>query len=118
MKTCPKCQAQTRQVKSGRNATGSQRYKCQQCGSRYTPEPKPSGYEERVREQAVKLYVDGMSFRRIARHLGVNHQSIINWVNAHIARLPAQTPQPERVTTIEMDELFTDVSKKKTKSTS
>lgn len=115
MKPCPKCQASTAQHKSGKTAAGSQRYKCQGCGHRYTPEPKTHGYEDSVREEAVKLYVDGMNFRRIARQLKVNHQSVINWVNAHVARLPKQSPQPDKVTTIEMDELFTYVGKKKTK---
>src|SRR5579871_3386869 len=101
MKQCPKCQADTRQVKAGLSTGKRQRYKCPICGCRYTPEAKEVGYPASVREQAVKLYVDGMSFRRIARHLGVNHQSVINWVNAHVASLPSQAPQPQTVTTIE-----------------
>jgi transposase-like protein len=82
-------------------------------GRRYTLEPKVHGYADSVRQQAVKLYIDGMNFRRIARQLGVKHQSVINWVNAHIASLPMQAPQPGKVTTIEMDELFTYAGKKK-----
>jgi transposase-like protein len=118
MKQCPGCQATERQVKSGKHASGSQRWKCQACGRRYTPEPSQHGYDQAVREQAIKLYVDGQNYRRIARQIGVSYQSVINWCNAYSARLPQQAPQPAHVTTIEMDELFTFVGSKKTKSTS
>jgi len=114
MKTCPYCQATTKQHKNGRTESGSQRYKCQHCGRRYSPEPKQQGYDEQIRQQAVKLYSDGMNFRRIARHLGVNHQSVINWVNAYSAQLPAQPPQPADVGVVELDEVFSFIGEKKT----
>ena len=114
---CPKCHQRERQVKAGRTGVGSQRYQCQQCGKRYTPEPKEQGYSNSIRLRAVQLYVDGGNLRRIARHLGVNHQSVANWVKAHAAQLPA-APLPEKVETIEMDELHTFIEHKKTKPTS
>lgn len=115
MKTCPYCQASDHQVKAGRTQAGSQRYLCRNCRRRYTPEPKPVGYSDALRQQAVRCYVDGLNFRRIARHLGVNHQTVINWINAHVASLPDDAPQPDTVTVIEQDELFTFVGDKKTK---
>ena len=114
---CPKCEQTDRQVKSGRNQTGSQRYKCQKCGTRYTPEPKEEGYSDAVRLRAVQLYVDGMNLRRVARQLSVNHQTVANWVKAHAAGLPA-APLPDKVETVEMDELHTFIEHKKTKLTS
>ncbi len=118
MKECPYCQATDRQVKAGRTEVGSQRYKCQQCGRRYTPQPKEHGYPDSLRQQAVRLYVDGMNFRRIGRQLGVHHQSVINWINAYVAQLPDTSPLPAEVTVVEQDELFTFIQQKKTKSTS
>lgn len=109
---CPKCGATERQVKSGFNESGSQRRKCQLCAKRYTPEPVEQGYSDEIRLQAVQMYVDGMNLRRTARHLGVSPQSVANWVDAHAAQLPA-SPQPEKVETVEMDELFTFIEKKK-----
>lgn len=70
-------------------------------------------YSDALRRQALKLYVDGINFRRIARHLGVDHKTIINWVNAQIAQLP-EAPNPDDVNNAEMDELFTFVESKKT----
>jgi transposase-like protein len=80
---CPRCEAEEGQIKAGFNRSGSQRYQCKVCGRKYTPEPKPHGYAERVRLQAVRLYVDSMNLRRIAPSLGVNHQSVANWVKAY-----------------------------------
>ena len=64
------------------------------------------------------MYVDGINLRRIARHLGVVHQTIANWVTAEADRLPTQPPQPRSVETAELDELFTFVTQKKTESIS
>lgn len=62
---------------------------------KYTPEPKPRGYPETLRRQAVQMYLDGMNFRCIARTLGVAHRSVINWVNAYAEQLPEQPPVPK-----------------------
>lgn len=70
-----------------------------------------------LRERALEMYVDGGNFRRISRHLKVNHQTIANWVMAHAEALP-EAPVPEEVKEAEMDELFTFIGSKKTKSTS
>jgi len=113
---CPYCGSQHGQVKAGQTAAASQRYRCNACHRRYTPTPKPKGYPQSLHQQALRLYVDGMNFRRIARHLGVHHQTVINWVNAHADALP-DTPVPAHVQDVEMDELHTFVGAKKTRST-
>ena len=87
------------------------------CQCKYTPEPKSHGYPEGLRKRAVEMYVDGGNFRRIARQLKVNHQTVANWIAAHAEALP-QAPVPEEVNEAEMDELFTFIGNKKTKSTS
>ena len=114
---CPNCQAEEQQVKNGLNPSGSQRYKCKECRRVYTPQAKPRGYDQRKREEAVKLYVDGLNLRRIGRILGINHQTVANWVKAHSDQLPS-APIPEEVDIIEMDEMFTFVGEKKSKSLS
>ena len=87
------------------------------CSCKYTPEPKAQGYPDEVRQQALQLYVDGMSLRRIARHLGLHHRTVSLWVQASAVSLP-NTPVPKEVKTAEMDELFTFIGNKKTRSTS
>ena len=115
MMKCPSCKANTRQHKIGFTIAQSQRYKCQHCDKRYTPEPKPRGYSKGLRKQALKVYIEGINFRRIGRLLGVHHQSVINWVNAYAEELP-EAPVPEQTEAVEMDELFTYIGSKKTES--
>lgn len=83
---CPNCLATEHQIKDGRNRSGSQRYKCKVCGCTYTPQPNSIGYPDSVRERALALYRAGVSFRAIGRILGINHQTVANWVNGHFAR--------------------------------
>jgi hypothetical protein len=66
----------------------------------------------------VRLYLEGTNFRRIGRILGVNHQSVVNWVNAYHASLPAAAQAVAAAETLEMDELFTFVGSKKARLTS
>ena len=119
MLTCPSSQSTTRQVKHGRNPSGSQRYLCQTCTRTYTPEPTPMGYDTATRQQALRLYADGMNLRRIARQLGVVHQTVANWVAAHADTLPERPPQPAGPHEVaELDELYTFIGHKKTLATS
>lgn len=117
MRQCPYCQSTERQNKAGFTEAGSQRYRCLVCGKKYTAEPRDQGYSAEFRLQAVKMYVDGLNLRRVARQLGVSPQSVANWVNAHAAQLPPP-PLPEDVQVVEMDELHTFIEQKKTKPTS
>ena len=62
------------------------------------------------------MYVDGINFRRIGRILGVHHQSVVNWVKTHSEKLPP-APVPDKVEHAELDDVFTFIGDKKTKST-
>ncbi|HEX8608387.1 MAG TPA: IS1 family transposase [Pedobacter sp.] len=120
MQQCPFCQQSEKQIKSGKNRCGSQRFLCQECGRTYTPEPKPQGYAEEVREKAVRMYVEGINFRRIGRLLAVNHQSVVNWVNLYHSKISGKAQEKATQTTaetVEMDELWTFIGAKKTKPT-
>jgi transposase-like protein len=105
-------------MKAGRTKAGSQRYRCGQCQRRYTPNPKEHGYPTSLRQQAVKMYVEGMNYRRIGRLLGVDHVTVMLWVKAHADGLPNDITEPSQAGIIELDELYTFVGKKKTKSMS
>jgi hypothetical protein len=62
MNQCPYCQSTARQVKAGTNRGGSQRYQCRECERHYTPQPNVNGYAADVRNQAVRLYLEGTNF--------------------------------------------------------
>jgi transposase-like protein len=106
------------QIKTGKNRSGTQRILCRGCGITYTIEAKPRGYTEEVREKAVRMDVEGNNFRRIGRHLRVNHQSVVNWVNAYHEKIKNAMVVPSDSETIEMDESWSFVGEKKTKLTS
>jgi transposase-like protein len=114
---CPKCHRTERQNRAGTTDGGSQRYRCMYCVYKYTPHPKPWAYPADVRRKALELYVDGMNLRRIARHLGLHHRTVSLWVQAQAEQLP-DPPVPSEVKEAEMDELFTFIGDKKTKSSS
>ncbi len=102
MKQCPYCHSHERQVKNGLNRSGSQRYRCQVCRRTYTPEPALNGYDEQTRVRAIQLCADGINLRRVGRVLGVNYQSVANWVRAYVERLPAE-PVPDSPEVVELD---------------
>ena len=114
---CPNCNASKRQVKNGLNPSGSQKYRCNECKSVYTPEARRNGYPPETRLLAIRMYVEGNSYHAIGRILKVNPQSVVNWVKAYTARLPV-APVPDKPRTAELDELYTFIGKKKTKSIS
>jgi transposase-like protein len=114
---CPNCRATKHRVKNGLNPSGSQKYRCNECKTIYTPEPKLNGYPPETRLLAIRMYVEGNSYHAIGRILKVNPQSVVNWVKQYTTKLPA-APLPDKLRTAELDELYTFIGKKKTKFTS
>ena len=119
MHQCPHCQRTEQQVKNGKTVAGSQVYKCKACQRKYVPTPQPVGHSQAIRQQAIRLVLDGHSQRQAARHLGVAPQSVANWLKAYTDSLPEALPRPEMpVAVAEQDELFTFIGAKKTRFTS
>jgi LacI family transcriptional regulator len=79
MAICPYCEETRDQVKAGSNGS-VQRYKCGHCQRRYTPETRRRGYPDALRRQAIGLAAQGVKIRQISRDLGVNHQTVANWI--------------------------------------
>lgn len=69
-----------------------------------------------MRKRALEMYVDGGNLRRIARHLKVAPQTVAYWVTNTAEALP-NAPLPNEVREAELDEIFTFIGDKKTKST-
>jgi transposase-like protein len=109
--SCPKCSSTHRQVRNGKAADARQRYLCQDCGYRYVLDPRSSAYPASLREQAVRLYLEQNGFRRIGRLLGVNHQTVVNWIREREKKQPP-APMPRQGEIVEMDELYAVHQKK------
>jgi transposase-like protein len=75
------------------------------------------GYEQERRQQALQLYLEGMSLRAIGRTLHIHHQSVANWIKAQEETLPEQVQDTTPTKTVEVDELFTYIGKKTNVST-
>ena len=115
---CPYCGHNRSVVKAGFNRSGSQRWRCQACRRYFTAAPKPAGLAAATRELALRLYLEGTSFRGIAKVLRVSHGSVINWVNAAERQLPALVADQTPTETVETDEVFSFIAQKKKRSTS
>jgi transposase-like protein len=83
--TCPHCKFSGTLVKAGRNRTGSQRFLCRACGRSCTPELKAAGHDDAKRVGALRCYAAGMGVRASKRCVGVNQQTVVNWVKAACA---------------------------------
>ena len=62
------------------------------------------------------MYLEGVSLRGIGRVLGVHHQSVANWVKQAADTLPERVADNTPTQTVEIDELFTFVGKKRSVS--
>jgi transposase-like protein len=114
--TCTQCGRTEGQVQVGHNTSGTQRYGCHGCGHKYPPAPKHHGYDESIRQQALRLYIDGANLERI---LGGSRQRVANWVKVAAQAVPAVPPTPQAAIQVaELDEVSTFVGTKKTASTS
>lgn len=110
-------------VKHGKNYhSGTARYLCKSCNRHFTPNPKAPRYDKQMHETAIRMHLDGVSQRRIARFLNVCQQTVANWLNkAGDKASQLQTPLPATdcaETVAELDELHTFVGKKRPNSTS
>ena len=79
---CPQCQRMGEVRKSGKNRSGSQRFRCQRCQLYFTPGSSVRQPDQSRKAEALTLAEQGMSYRRIARQLGVHHQTVSAWVSS------------------------------------
>ena len=70
------------------------------------------GYEQERRQQALQMFLEGISLRAIGRTLHIHHQSVANWIKVHEETLPPQVQDTTPTQTVEVDELFTYIGKK------
>ena len=109
---CPHCQ-QENVVKNGKSLHGRQRWQCGDC-QRTFGESDQRRHSESTKQQALRLYLEGVGFRGIERLLGVSHVAVMHWVKAKAKAQPAPPPvRAEEVEWVECDELCTFIGKKK-----
>lgn len=104
---CPRCQSKNH-VKYGFLA-GKQRFKCKDCACRFVGHITQS-YPEKLRKQALQLYLEGLGFRAIGRLLKISNVTVLNWVRDAGKSLP-ERKTPASLEIIELDELCTHIQK-------
>jgi transposase-like protein len=108
--SCPRCSS-VDFVKAGWVGE-KQRFKCKNC-RRLFVETDEQSYPPEIRQQALKLVLEGLGFRSIERILGVSHVSVINWVKqAGLAALAKTNSVTAEAEIIELDELHTYIQKR------
>jgi transposase-like protein/transcriptional regulator with XRE-family HTH domain len=83
---CPKCLQTDAVVRSGRNRTGTYRFRCHSCQRYFTPVAHQRGYAPSLRSLALTLVQNGMSARAIAQRLSVHHSTISLWIKENQMR--------------------------------
>lgn len=76
---------------------------------------REKGYSPETRMLALRMYVEGSSQRAIARILKISPQSVSNWISTYTSKLPP-VPMPQKPKVAELDELYTFLKQKKTRS--
>ena len=107
---CRKCGSQE-SVKNGKHL-GRQRYKCKGCGFQFTQE-QPRGKDVETKCLSIILYVNGLSFRAIAKIVKVSHKAVYDWVKA-FGLETYEKPTPVGPVVVELDEMWHYLHAKKT----
>ena len=105
---CPHC-GHPDYILFGKNR-GAQRYRCQACGRTF--QTMYRGKDPALKEQAQKLYLEGLGLRAIGRILGVHHRTVSRWLVQAAGQLPVNQPRTKACSFIEVDELCSFVAKK------
>lgn len=76
---CPDCESS--KIRKNGKRRGKQNHICVECQRQFIEgyEP-PKGYSKQVKQECLKMYLNGMGFRAIERVKGVHHTTVIYWV--------------------------------------
>jgi transposase len=88
-----------------------QRYFCKDCKYRFTVEQV--GKPNKIKRDALILYLEGLGFRSIGRFLNISHVAVFNWIKSFGERLE-EFRNAEDIEVVELDEMHTYIGSKKT----
>lgn len=116
-KKCKRCKSE-KIIKNGRQE-GIQRYKCKDCKRVFRG--KEGKYSDEFKMDAIKMYLNSMGIRAIARMKKVHNSVISSWIKKMGSVVKEEFTkkieevQSKDISIIEIDELFTYIKKKKIK---
>jgi transposase-like protein len=109
MENCPRCKSDN--IRKDGIVKHKQRFLCKECNYRFTVET--IGKPEKLKRDALILYLEGLGFRSIGRFLNVSHVSVFNWIKSFGKKIDAIRSE-DKIDVIEVDEMHTYVGSKKT----
>jgi transposase len=109
MENCPKCKSKN--IRKDGIVKQRQRYICKECKYRFTVESV--GKSEKIKRDALILYLEGLGFRSIGRLLKVSHVAVFNWIKSFGDKLDGLRSDNE-LDVVEIDEMHTYIGLKKT----
>ena len=110
MISCPRCHSQNI-IKRG-IARGKQRWLCKECKYQFTRMDQTLGKPQNIKQQAVKLYCSGLSFRAIGNLLNVSFSAVYRWVRKAGVICRVKTEKSKEPIVVELDEFWHFVKKK------
>lgn len=108
--TCPRCSARSIQ-KNDITANRKQRYRCKRCRRQFILHYSYQGRDPEVRRLIVPLSMNGCGIRDIARVLCLSTNTVLKSLRA-AARRVKREKLPQRLTDLEVDELWSFVGTK------
>jgi transposase-like protein len=84
---CPDCESS--KIRKNGKRRGKQNHICVECQRQFIEGYEPAkGYSKQVKQECLKMYLNGMGFRAIERVKGVHHTTVIYWVKQLGEKLP------------------------------
>ncbi len=102
MECCPKCK--NKNFRKDGIVKSKQRYLCKDCQHRFTVEYV--GKPDKMKRDALILYLEGLGFRSIGRFLNVSHVAVFNWIKGFGKKLDEFRNSGD-IEVTEIDELHT-----------
>ena len=109
MENCPNCKSSN--IRKSGIVKQKQRYRCKECQYRFTV--AHLGKPEKIKRDALILYLEGLGFRSIGRVLKVSHVAVFNWIKKFGAKLD-KLRSADEIEVVEIDEMHTYIGSKKT----
>lgn len=109
MKNCPSCKSNN--ICKNGIVKQKQRYLCKECKYCFTVEML--GKSEKLKRDALILYLEGLGFRSIGRFLKVSHVAVFNWIKIFGTKLD-ELRSTDEIEVVEIDEMHTYIGEKKT----
>jgi len=113
---CRKCLSD-KFVKNGKAPSGSQKYKCKECGYAFVENPKNAPISEEKKALIDSLLKEKLSLRGIVRSAKVSRAWLQSYVNKKYKNLPQKLEVPKECNSLilECDELWSFCGKKSNK---